>query len=61
MVAARATTLKASPAGLDGVLAYYAGLADDQARPDGVARGPIDYYLDLADPPGRWWRWLRRP
>ncbi|MDP9020186.1 MAG: relaxase domain-containing protein [Actinomycetota bacterium] len=51
----RATTLKASPAALGGLIAYYAGLATDQARRDGVARGPIDYYLDPAEPPGRWW------
>ncbi|MGH9153654.1 MAG: MobF family relaxase [Acidimicrobiales bacterium] len=46
----RATTLKASSAGLDGLLAYYAGLATR----DGVARGPVDYYLDRNEPPGRW-------
>jgi len=50
----RATTLKASPAGLGGLLAYYAGLATDHARRDGPTRGPIDYYLDPAQPPGRW-------
>lgn len=41
----RATTLKASPADVEGLLAYYAGLADEQARRDGTCRGPIDYYL----------------
>ncbi len=56
----RATTLKASPADVGGLLAYYDGLADDQARRDGARRdgarrGPIDYYLDPAEPPGRWW------
>lgn len=50
----RATTLKASSAGLDGLLAYYAGLAADQAQRDGAARGPVDYYLDRSEPPGRW-------
>lgn len=50
----RATTLKASPASVDGLLAYYAGLATDQAHRDGAARGPVDYYLDPAEPPGRW-------
>ncbi|MGH9154046.1 MAG: MobF family relaxase, partial [Acidimicrobiales bacterium] len=50
----RATTLKASAAGLDGLLAYYAGLAADHARRDGAARGPVDYYLDRSEPPGRW-------
>ncbi|MGH9180429.1 MAG: MobF family relaxase [Acidimicrobiales bacterium] len=51
----RATTLKASPASLGNLLAYYGGLADDQARRDGAARGPVDYYLDPAEPPGWWW------
>lgn len=51
----RVTTLKASPASLGGLLAYYCGLADDQAGRDGAARGPVDYYLDPAEPPGRWW------
>jgi conjugative relaxase-like TrwC/TraI family protein len=50
----RATTLKASPDDVGGLLAYYAGLADDQARRDGACWGPIDYYLDPAEPPGRW-------
>ena len=34
---------------------YYAGLARDQLRRDGVGRGPVDYYLDPDEPPGRWW------
>ncbi len=51
----RATTLKASPADVGGLLAYYAGLADDQGRRDATSRGPVDYYLDPAEPPGRWW------
>lgn len=38
----RAKTLKASPARVGALLAYYAGLAEDQARRDGLARGPID-------------------
>ncbi len=50
----RATTPKASPSDVGGLLAYYAGLATDQARRDGASRGPIDYYLDPAEPPGRW-------
>jgi len=50
----RATTLKASPSDVGG-LAYYAGLATDQARRDGASRGPIDYYPDPAEPAGRWW------
>lgn len=41
----RATTLKASADRLDGLLDYYAGLADDQKR-QGPGRGPVDYYLD---------------
>jgi len=51
----RVTTLKASTTagGLDGLLAYYAGLAEDRQRP-GRGRGPVDYYLDPDEPPGRW-------
>lgn len=51
----RATTLKASTGRLGGLLAYYAGLAEDRTRPAGPARGPVDYYLDRDEPPGRWW------
>ena len=50
----RATTLKASASALGGLVAYYAGLAADRERRDGLARGPIDYYLDPAEPAGRW-------
>lgn len=49
----RVTTLKASAAGLGRLLDYYAGLAEDHARP-GPGRGPVDYYLDPDEPPGRW-------
>jgi conjugative relaxase-like TrwC/TraI family protein len=51
----RVTTLK--PVGTDvaNVIGYYAGLAEDQQRRDGVSRGPVDYYLDPDEPPGRWW------
>jgi conjugative relaxase-like TrwC/TraI family protein len=50
----RATTLKATAGGLAGLVAYYAGLAD---RPEdrSAGRGPVDYYLDPDEPPGRWW------
>ena len=51
----RCTTLKASTDRLGGVLAYYAGLAEDRTRPAGPARGPVDYYLDPEEPSGRWW------
>ncbi len=51
----RVTTLKAGKAGLTGLVDYYAGLADDQLRRDGAGRGPVDYYLDPDEPPGRWW------
>ena len=51
----RVTTLKGSGAGLQRLLDYYGGLADDQPRRDGISRGPIDYYLDPTEPPGRWW------
>lgn len=49
----RVTTLKASGDRLGGLLAYYVGLAEDRARP-GPGRGPVDYYLDPDEPPGRW-------
>ncbi|MGH9188925.1 MAG: MobF family relaxase [Acidimicrobiales bacterium] len=51
----RANTLKASSAGLAALVDYYAGLAADQLHRDGAGRGPIDYYLDPAEPAGRWW------
>lgn len=50
----RVTTLKASADRLQGLLEYYAGLAEDQDR-SGPGRGPVDYYLDPDEPPGRWW------
>jgi conjugative relaxase-like TrwC/TraI family protein len=51
----RATTLKAGGTGVTALVDYYAGLAEDQLRRDGLSRGPIDYYLDPNEPPGRWW------
>lgn len=51
----RAVTLKAAGAAVADLIGYYANLAQDQLRRDGVARGPVDYYLDPAEPPGRWW------
>ena len=50
----RVTTLKAGRAGIANVIDYYAGLAEDHGR-DGGGRGPVDYYLDPDEPPGRWW------
>jgi len=50
----RVTTLKAAGDKLPGLLAYYAGLAEDRER-SGLGRGPVDYYLDPDEPPGRWW------
>jgi hypothetical protein len=52
----RCKTLRA-PSGehLDRIVGYYAGLAEDQQRRGGRARGPVDYYLDPDEPPGRWW------
>lgn len=50
----RVTTLKASAEKFSVLLNYYAGLAEDQQRP-GPGRGPVDYYLDPDEPPGRWW------
>jgi len=52
----RVTTLKASAHGLAGLLDYYVGLAE---RPPST-KGPIDYYLDPDEPPGRWWSAGRR-
>ncbi|HUP68361.1 MAG TPA: MobF family relaxase [Acidimicrobiales bacterium] len=51
----RATTLKGGGTGVTALVGYYAGLAEDQLRRDGRSRGPIDYYLDPNEPPGRWW------
>ncbi len=56
VVMMRVTTLKATEAKLPGLLAYYAGLAEDRDRPlEARGRGPVDYYLDPDEPPGRWW------
>jgi conjugative relaxase-like TrwC/TraI family protein len=51
----RVTTLKPAGTGVANVVNYYAGLAEDQQRRDGRSRGPVDYYLDPNEPPGRWW------
>ena len=51
----RVTTIKSRAHGVEATVGYYAGLAADQARRDGACRGPVDYYLDPAEPPGRWW------
>ncbi len=51
----RVTTLKASADRVGRLLDYYVGLAEDQARPDRRAKGPVDYYLDPEEPAGRWW------
>jgi TrwC relaxase len=51
----RAVTLKAAGHAVAQLIGYYAGLARDQQRRDGAARGPVDYYLDPSEPPGRWW------
>lgn len=50
----RVTTLKAAGDRLARLVDYYAGLAEDRDRP-GPGRGPVDYYLDPDEPPGRWW------
>jgi conjugative relaxase-like TrwC/TraI family protein len=36
------------------LLDYYAGLATGRSNA-GAGRGPVDYYLDPDEPPGRWW------
>jgi conjugative relaxase-like TrwC/TraI family protein len=51
----RCTTLKAAGGQVEGLLAYYAGLAEDRSRPCRSGRGPVDYYLDPDEPAGRWW------
>jgi conjugative relaxase-like TrwC/TraI family protein len=51
----RCTTLKGAGGRVEGLLAYYAGLAEDRARPCRNGRGPVDYYLDPDEPAGRWW------
>jgi conjugative relaxase-like TrwC/TraI family protein len=51
----RCTTLKAAGGRVEGLLAYYAGLAEDRVRPCRSGRGPVDYYLDPDEPAGRWW------
>jgi conjugative relaxase-like TrwC/TraI family protein len=49
------TTLKPAGTAVASTIDYYAGLAEDQQRRDGRSRGPVDYYLDPDEPPGRWW------
>jgi conjugative relaxase-like TrwC/TraI family protein len=49
----RVTTLKATAGRLDGLLAYYVGLAEDRGAA-GPGRGPVDYYLDPDEPAGQW-------
>jgi conjugative relaxase-like TrwC/TraI family protein len=56
----RAVTLKAAGDAVAQLIGYYAGLARDQQRRDGEGRGPVDYYLDPGEPPGRWWGSGRR-
>lgn len=51
---ARVITIKAARDRVGQVLGYYAGLAADQLEPSGPSRGPVDYYLDPNEPPGRW-------
>ncbi len=53
---ARVVTIQAAGDRVGQVLGYYAGLAADQLDGGGGrARGPVDYYLDPNEPPGRWW------
>jgi len=51
----RVTTLKAGVDGPGLMVEYYTALARDHQRVDAPRRGPIDYYLDPNEPPGRWW------
>ncbi|HEX2064067.1 MAG TPA: MobF family relaxase, partial [Acidimicrobiales bacterium] len=55
MAVLRVTTLKGAGPAVVNLIDYYAGLAEDQLRRDGRSRGPVDYYLDPDEPPGRWW------
>jgi len=48
-------TLNAAGSKLVQLVDYYAALADDQKHRDGSSRGPVDYYVDPDEPPGRWW------
>jgi conjugative relaxase-like TrwC/TraI family protein len=53
---ARVVTIQAAGDRVGQVIGYYAGLAADQLdRTGGPTRGPVDYYLDPSEPPGRWW------
>jgi hypothetical protein len=52
---ARVVTIQAAGDRIGQVLGYYAGLAADQLDRGGPGRGPVDYYLDPNEPPGRWW------
>ena len=51
----RVTTLKVGPGGVGALVRYYDGHARDQLARDGTSRGPVDYYVDADEPPGRWW------
>lgn len=52
---ARVVTIRVAGSQVGQVLDYYAGLAADQLERDATARGPVDYYLNPNEPPGRWW------
>ena len=51
----RVVVLKIGPGGVGSLVRYYDGLARDQLARDGTSRGPVDYYIDADEPPGRWW------
>ena len=46
----RVTTLKVGSGGVGALVAYYDGLARE-----GPGAGPVGYYADPDEPPGRWW------
>jgi conjugative relaxase-like TrwC/TraI family protein len=50
----RVMTLRAAGPKVARLIDYYVRLAEDQQR-RGLARGPVDYYVDPDEPPGRWW------
>lgn len=44
--------MKVGSGGVGALVAYYDGLARERAGPE---RGPVGYYVDPDEPPGRWW------
>ena len=51
----RVTTIKAGPDKLAQVTEYYEAQTRTATQEGRPRRGPLDYYLDENEPPGRWW------